>query len=188
MTSTKTAEVIVTATMVSVFIAFFFAWPMPKETPAVVPSDPRSIADLHKSIALVGESGMPDGIFEIVLDEDEPLYEAGVVTELGRDALVIAQGLRKLNPELVSTKIRIAARLPVRGAERYPTLQRVLEVTWSRSDLMKVDAGGASSFQELLNESRDVGYVAPKSKELVRAFCDDPLAKTAKAFCDRELG
>jgi hypothetical protein len=188
MASTRTAEVIASATMAAVFVAFFFAWPMPKETLSAVAGNPRSIADLHKNIALVGETGEPDGVLEIVLDEEEPLYEADVVTDLGRDALFIAQGLRKLNPELTSTKVRFAARLPVRGTERYPTLRRVLEVTWLWSDLLKVDAGGASSFQDLLNESRGVGYVTPASKDWVRAFCDDPLAKTARRFCQRELG
>ncbi len=184
----KPGDVVAIATMTVVFVAFFLAWRMPKEDLSAPPANPVSIADLHKNIALVGETGEPDGVLEIVLDEEPQLYDAGVVADLGRDVLFIAQGLKKFEHDVMGARVRFAARLPVSGRERYPTLERVLEMTWRRSDLLGVDAAGGVTFQDLLNESQGVGYVTPRGKSLVRAFCEDPVARTAKPFCRRELG
>lgn len=121
-----------------------------------------------------------------MLDQETPIYEAGVLVDLGETTLLIAEGLQKFSLDVHSSKVRVIACLPTESSKRFVTEERVLELTWLRADLLKVSR--AASFQELLNVSQSVNYLAPTSRWLVQAFCEDPLAETATAFCQRELG
>jgi hypothetical protein len=184
----KRAERIAALAMAAVFLACFFAWRLPADEPPALPSAPKSISELHSRISFVRETNGPDGALEIVLDEATPIYEADVLVDLGETTLLIAEGLQKFFPGVRSSKVRVTARLPTKSPERFATQERVLELTWFRADILKVHNGGAASFQELLNLSQSTTYLAPTSRWLVQAFCEDPLAETAKAFCRRELG
>lgn len=185
----KRADILATLAMGAVFLTCCAAWRLPRQdAEEALPENPRSIAELHRDIGWVDPKAARDGALEIGLDLRAPLYEASVVTDLAKDALFISKGLQTFFPDVGNTSVRFVARLPVKGHERFATSERVLELTFPKADLASMDPEGSSSFQDLLELMPSVGYVAPASKRLVRAFCDDPLAKSAQAFCRREPG
>jgi hypothetical protein len=178
-------DLVITAALAAIFLACVVVFRMPDDDRMRV-SNPQSIRDLSTHIGRVEGLAEDAGTLEIVLDQPTPTYDASALTDLAKSALVISRGLQMYFSEGKGTTIRFVARMPATGIERFVTSERVLAVEFWRSDLMGLDYDGEFEFQDLLNISKGVVYNQATDKRYVEAFCADPIATTAAAFCTRE--
>ncbi|MDM0034195.1 hypothetical protein QTI33_18825 [Variovorax sp. J22P271] len=176
-------DLAITAALAAIFLACVVVFRMPDDDRMRV-SNPQSIRDLSTHIGRV--EGLAEDTLEIVLDQPTPTYDASALTDLAKSALVISRGLQMYFSEERGTTIRFVARMPATGIERFVTSERVLAVEFWRSDLMGLDYDGEFQFQDLLNISKGVVYDQATDRRYVEAFCADPIATAAAAFCQRE--
>jgi hypothetical protein len=178
-------DLVITAALAAIFLACVVVFRMPDDEQARV-SEPKSIRDLSTHIGRVEGLAEDAATLEIVLDQATPTCDASALTDLAKSALVISRGLQMYFSEGTGTTIRFVARMPATGIERFVTSERVLAVDFWRSDLMGLDYDGEFQFQDLLNISKGEVYNQPTDRRYVEAFCADPIATAAAAFCQRE--
>lgn len=116
-----------------------------------------------------------------------PTYMAAIFADLGREALLITRGLQRDFPALQARTVRFVAWRRARGIEQIMLTDRRVAVEFRTETLMSLQMTPDFAFQKLLNLSDRVIYELQTDLVTARAFCADPVAKLAEAFCKREL-
>lgn len=146
-----------------------------------------SIDDFQSPKVLeVETSSAVDGALVFTLFQTAPKYPASVVTELAVDALTVARKLKLLEKQIDNKMIRFVAVAPVKPGFGFEHA-RILSLNFNTEKLMEISQGSNFSFQDFLNSSRDVSYIADTGERYVVAFCRDHVSKNANLFCSREL-
>lgn len=180
-----TADLWSSVGLVVLFGAMFFLFKLPP-TFDHPPPEASVIADLSDKIVVVDEHADGGATLEIVLDHP-PTYMANILTDLGRNAVVISRGLQRHFPGLLFEKVRFVAQRNAQGIEGVMLSERVVAIEFDSVRLMRLDLEPNFPFQKLLNMSSRLILGGLQDEVVVRAFCADKVSEKAAAFCLREL-
>lgn len=126
-----------------------------------------------------------DDALIITLIQPAPKYPASIITELAVDALEITRKLQLFQTEFSNRSIRFVAIAPIKPGIGFEQAE-ILSLDFDTATLMKIPQKKDYVFQDFLNDSRKVSYIAETGPKYVIAFCRDHVSSRAKFFCMRE--
>jgi hypothetical protein len=140
---------------------------------------------LHPKIVGVDEHAAPDGALVFILYQAAPKYPASVVSDLAIDSMEIAQKLKVFYRNIENPSVRFITVAPVKPGVGFEHTQ-IISLNFDTSTLMALPQDSTYVFQDFLNNSTGVSYIASTGQRYVGAFCRDSASARANLFCRRE--
>lgn len=186
-------EIISVLIMIVVFLSF--AYGFRDDKPIINPSVNKFILDfdsiiskpdiLNPRISKIEKSTTFDDALVITLIHSAPKYPASVVTEHAVDSLEITRKIQLFQTEITNKSIRFVAIAPIKPGIGFEHAE-ILSLDFDTATLMKIPRDKDYVFQDFLNNSKKVSYIAETGPKYVIAFCRDQVSNRAKFFCTRE--